>query len=524
MTPFLFACRNEEAKLNVIKFFVESGADLMEGSPLEYVCKRENVDIEIVKYLYNNGCQLNNNLIKNVLDSSMNINLLKFLIDYGCDINAVTDYTTPLQHYLSSCYTNENLDKFFKNHADTRYALNYITIRENINLETLTFFANENNNINHIMDNFTPLMNLCGSSQIDNEAIKILLDKGANPRIKNNRDVTALMVASINESLTLDILKTLVTNKECLEDVDSNGNSTLYYLTLGQIVTFDMMKYVMSFKPNINTQNAQGVSPLLGACMLNKEDVIKLFMDHNVDVNTKNNHGNTCLMFICMSNNMELIKLFLEKGADINALDNDKDNAFSYACGCDNRGQINLDIIKHLVEQGADYMNISNDGDTPIMYACGDHSLRKYMEVNVEVIKYLIDLGIDKNYKNKDGKHYLDFLIENDIDFSIIGELISSGYLDTNDPEFIRIAYLKNLSNFIEMIHKNETDKHTGAKSDMCIICHGEWETNDKFIKCKNSHELHKDCILKWIRASSNTKCPMCKESMIFDGVTYIKI
>src|SRR5205085_1149586 len=151
-------------------------------SYLSIVC-RHNCNLEIIKYLIELGDDINKDISNQVspvtpvtpvspvspvsqvsqvsqvtpvtpfllafiieLDHIMNIELLEFLIDNGCDIDALIGYITPLQYYITTCSADEKVNDFFKRRADTTYALNYITLKEIVDMDLLNYFAGTNNN------------------------------------------------------------------------------------------------------------------------------------------------------------------------------------------------------------------------------------------------------------------------------------------------------------------------------------------------------------------------------------------
>ena len=61
----------------------------------------------------------------------------------------------------------------------------------------------------------------------------------------------------------------------------------------------------------------------------------------------------------------------------------------------------------------------------------------------------------------------------------------------------------------------NDYCEKNNLKLDCCVICTGEFNSNDKVIQlpCNTKHCYHSDCIRTWV--SKKTSCPLCRINLI---------
>ncbi|KAF9427881.1 E3 ubiquitin-protein ligase rnf13 [Podila epigama] len=55
-----------------------------------------------------------------------------------------------------------------------------------------------------------------------------------------------------------------------------------------------------------------------------------------------------------------------------------------------------------------------------------------------------------------------------------------------------------------------------GTLEDLCSICLGEYETNDRIRILPCNHEYHAECVDIWLTHKS-THCPLCKHDLLND-------
>lgn len=59
--------------------------------------------------------------------------------------------------------------------------------------------------------------------------------------------------------------------------------------------------------------------------------------------------------------------------------------------------------------------------------------------------------------------------------------------------------------------------KRVDEEPDICVICQGEYETNELIGGLQCRHEYHVECIKKWLQ--QNNSCPICKATAVSQSV-----
>jgi len=152
----------------------------------------------------------------------------------------------------------------------------------------------------------TPIMHAAES--FDYDAIKTLLDLGADPHKCDNDGTTPLMLLS-----------------------HPPDNFYLYFYDIYE-KTFNLL---FDKNVDVNAKDSKGDTALFYACTyLGRHfEIIELLIQNGADVNITNNNGSSALMYLCCGmfchNRKRIIQLLLDNGADINVIDNDGDTALS---------------------------------------------------------------------------------------------------------------------------------------------------------------------------------------------------
>ena len=157
----------------------------------------------------------------------------------------------------------------------------------------------------------TSLIIACRNSNTycDNEIVKLLLENGADPNLKDIDGCTALMKACI------------------------------YFNNYSNIET---VKLLLENGADINLKDYNGYTALMMACKYSNTrsdpKIIKLLLENGADINLKDNNDQTALMLSCRYvntySNPEIIKLLLnQNNIDVNIINNDtKYNALMLLC------------------------------------------------------------------------------------------------------------------------------------------------------------------------------------------------
>jgi len=203
---------------------------------------------------------------------------------------------------------------------------------------------------------------------------------------------------------------------------------------------------------DVNTQNYEGVTPLMFAADKGYLDVVEVLVEKGADVNMSPDNGITALMAAVKSGHLQVADFLIKHKSEIEALDINGINSLLYACSngdlditdmllyykaiptsTDSKGNTVMHIaayrgdtamIRLLLEYGLNTEYIDNQGFTPLHYA----AQKGYIEVaeillankakinaiskknitpltvavqncKVEMCNYLIQNGADVNHK-----------------------------------------------------------------------------------------------------------------------------
>jgi ankyrin repeat protein len=207
------------------------------------------------------------------------------------------------------------------------------------------------------------------------DAIKVLLEKGANPNLQDPQGATAMELAIIN--LHYDAAALVLDKGGDPNICDETGMSPLY-----AVANMNTLIWVQGRPAPALESNAE----VDAAGMVNR------LIDHGANVNVqlkktilKRHHyfladrqmieGATPLMRAAKYGDAKLAKILLDRGANPNLKTKDGNNALTIAAG------VNLPSVS---------------GEDP-------HLFHPSEEGSVEIIKMLLDRGVDINYANDQG-------------------------------------------------------------------------------------------------------------------------
>ena len=264
--------------------------------------------------------------------------------------------------------------------------------------------------------------------QNDVDAVKSLLNKGANINAKNSVGETLLIISIEHKCKE-------ITNLLLQKGADVNIKQNTYTMTEDQLPSYlkqfiskpaktiivggrsalhlavfkddmDLIDTLLAKGANIDAVDAQGETPLSHAVIDGQIEIIKLLLSKGANVNIKNHefgmtplHLAVIIPFDCKT---EIINLLLEHGADIDAVTNKGDTAIQYAANY--FAANHSEIVKLLISKGAN-VNIQNAYGATLLHSAsrkGDSSL----------VKILLSNGAKPNIKDNDGKTPLDIAIK----------------------------------------------------------------------------------------------------------------
>ena len=214
-------------------------------------------------------------------------------------------------------------------------------------------------------ENTTPLL-LSAKHPEHTWLLKLLLENGADPNIKNSHQEIPLLVTYDEEAVKL-----LVEHGAEVNVQDGEGNTPL--LINAKIGKIETVNFLLKNGADPSLRNNLDRTPLHFA---NNVEIAKLLVEYGADVDVRDAKGNTPLQF---ASNLEIAKFLVEHGANVNAQ--------NIRIGFD------LERAKFLIEHGADIKALIKGKDIPM------YLYEALARDNTELVEFLIDRGVDVNAK-----------------------------------------------------------------------------------------------------------------------------
>ncbi len=140
----------------------------------------------------------------------------------------------------------------------------------------------------------------------------------------------------------------------------------------------------------LNTQDDQGLTALMIACLRDRNKVVTALLKANADLHLKDNRGRTALHFATDNGNLSIIEALLQKGADPTVCDERIYSPFFCAVS-----KPDLSLIKFFLNKGVNPNITAPNQLYPLHMA-----VQKY---DFTLVDLLLRYGADPNVKNQQG-------------------------------------------------------------------------------------------------------------------------
>ncbi len=241
------------------------------------------------------------------------------LILEGCDVQF--DKATPTEKGFLKPYLKEAIKQRFEE-ISTAYRTDrnelgqtplHIAIQQNEISKVIELLSENKTSINE-SDNFnnTPLHLAVRLNNL--EIIKLLLQAGADTRVKNKLSETPLHVSAMFGNIEMiDLL--LDKDEAGIQDKTDNGHSLLH--TAARQNNSEIIKHLIAKGLAVDIKDDKGWTPLHMAANNGHINVARILIDHRADINAMDNAKQTPLNIATNSlrNTLAVCELLIEKGA-----------------------------------------------------------------------------------------------------------------------------------------------------------------------------------------------------------------
>ena len=251
-----------------------------------------------------------------------------------------------------------NIDANEKN--DEGFTPLYAAAETNLQLEYITMMLQRNAKVNlPSTGNVTPLMKAVELGRAG--IVKLFLEYGADPSLKDDTGATALIYAAKNKQAAMVPLLAAARNLNPDERDNTKLNAVLYAFKNKDIPT---LRALVKAGANINTKDDFGRTPLINAVNDNDMFMTKELLALKANKEEKDNTGRTALLNAVQAANEPMAKYLVDEGADVEATDL---VGYTPVILASKEGNVNL--VKLLVAAGANFNASDKLARTPLVWS-----------------------------------------------------------------------------------------------------------------------------------------------------------
>ena len=241
--------------------------------------------------------------------------------------------------------------------------------------EFLQFIIENGADVNIETEYGSALYLACGKR--NEKLIKLLLDNGAKPNLKNSNKSPLLQV--IND---INLVKLLVE-----KGAKVNGKDAPLVYAAGYKDTA-VLEYLISKGAKIESKNAYGETPLMSAISYWNVDAMLLLEKHNANWKVVNNDGENAVHYMLFGDYCSECDVD-ENGNLIDEFTTIKGKSF----------------LEYLISKGVDInKKEKEDGWTPLMHLINSYTYNYTSETKIILAEYLLKNGANPNIRGKEGE------------------------------------------------------------------------------------------------------------------------
>lgn len=287
------------------------------------------------------------------------------------------------------------------------------------------------------------------------KAVAVLLEKGANPNVRNANGETPIFNAIKSDSTsTIDLLMGKGSQKNAR---DYLGNTPLH-----ACVRWDSRNSAMKliqWKSDLDVQNLAGKTPLAQAARSGRMAMVTLLTENGANIDATDATGKTVLIDAIQSRNIEIVSYLVKKGASPHIQEMYGRNAFHEVALTGNKEMISL-----IQKAGGNPLARDTQGITPFSIIL--------QREDKELIKSV--LGNDNKLLDSDSNTPIHIALENNASTEILDLLVQMDYpinmRNKNGVTPLAIAVSKNLNEHSKILLENGADPFITDNEKNCPL------------------------------------------------------
>lgn len=207
-----------------------------------------------------------------------------------------------------------------------------------------------------------------------------------------------LQAAEIHRAASVGDLETvkklLEQNPRLLQEVDENGRSPLHCACRG--VHFDLVKYLIGRKANVNTQDNWAITPLHSVASRGNVEAAQVLIAAGARIEAETCGQSTALHLAATNGHTALAALLLDNGARIDTRDGNEDTPLLAAAWAEKWDCVDL-LADRVTSRDRAVLNLGDyDGSTVLHLAC--------LNGRSETVKRLVAKGAGLDLRNTIGQ------------------------------------------------------------------------------------------------------------------------
>ena len=195
--------------------------------------------------------------------------------------------------------------------------------------EEMEYWLYNTPDINKCYENGQTMLLYIISRYTNVEALRMLLNNGADVQTHCTPRFEALFIAAVNNP-SAAITETLINNGANVVDRDFEKNTALI-LAAAFNPSANVISTLLDYGLKTNTTNKYGYDALMLAAYENgRIPIIQTLLDNEADVNSRDLEGHTPLMAAAIRGRDDVMKYLIQRGADYKAEDNNNISVLNY--------------------------------------------------------------------------------------------------------------------------------------------------------------------------------------------------
>jgi ankyrin repeat protein len=244
------------------------------------------------------------------------------------------------------------------------------------------------------------------------DAIKILLDAGANANIPAANGVMPLHAAIISKSE--EAVSLLLERGADVNAMAPNGKTPLFISLDDEIRNIKVIEALVKGGADLNALSPDGKwRPLIVASTFDDPAVALLLIENGADVNAESGIGDTPLMRAIDYNNEKMMDALIKNGADVNYVSKNGEFGWTPLIAAVSFSENADKIINFLLGKGAKINGKNKSGMTALIVACLSYEPERNT-ITPDTIAMLLKKKADPNIRDDSGLTAFDYAGENE--------------------------------------------------------------------------------------------------------------